>query len=221
MLVFAAYAGFRRHLWDNSLVRPWENSHYPARGLIASFGRQTPKRSPGMSTNQLLAAMDEVLEQGEALLMGLSDAQYADAENLRASVGAHYRHSLEHFQLLLEAVNGPEIDYDRRERDAGLEQERLFALQMTRDFRHAARFLSALNPDRPIQAQYKISYAGSGACSASSTVGREIMYAVSHAIHHYALIGMICDLRVLPVPQDFGVAPSTIAYQKTTARRSA
>ena len=174
-----------------------------------------------MSADQLLAAIDEVLEQGEALLMGLSDAQYADGEDLRASVGAHYRHSLEHFQLLLEAVSGPEIDYDRRERDAGLEQERLFALQVTRDFRHAARFLSTLNPDRPIRARYKISYAGSGACSTSSTVGREIMYAVSHAIHHYALIGMICEMRALPVPLDFGVAPSTIAYQKTNARRSA
>ena len=174
-----------------------------------------------MSANQLLAAMDEVLEQGEALLMGLSDTQYADADGFRASVGAHYRHSLEHFKLLLEAVNGPHVDYDRRERDAGLEQERLFALQVTRDFRHAARFLTTLNPDRPIEARYKISYAGSGACSASSTIGREIMYAVSHAIHHYALIGMICDLRKLPMPQDFGIAPSTIDYQKTIARRSA
>ena len=176
-----------------------------------------------MSTNQLLAAMDEVLEQGEALLMELSDAQYADAGGFRTSVGAHYRHSLEHFKLLLEAVNGPKVDYDRRERDAGLEQERLLALQMTRDFRHATRFLSTLQPDRPIEARYKISYAGSGACSASSTIGREIMYAVSHAIHHYALIGMICDMRKMPVPQDFGVAPSTIAYQEQiqSARRSA
>jgi hypothetical protein len=167
--------------------------------------------------------MDEVLEQGEALLMGLSDAQYAAAGELRTSVGAHYRHSLEHFKLLLEAVNGSEVDYDRRERDAGLEQERLFALQVTRDFRHAARFLSALPADWPIEARTKISYAGSESCSASSTIGREIMYAVSHAIHHYALIGLICDMRKIPMPQDFGVAPSTIAYQKQarSARRSA
>jgi hypothetical protein len=46
---------------------------------------------------------------------------------------------------------------------------------------------------------------------------------VSHAIHHYALIGLICDMRKIPVPQDFGVAPSTIAYkeQSQSARRSA
>lgn len=164
-----------------------------------------------MSANQLLAAMDEVLEQGEALLAGLSDAQYADGAG--ASIGAHYRHSLEHFKILLEAVNEARIDYDHRGRDAKLENERLFALQVTRDFRHAARFLSTLPADRPIEARYKISYAGSGSCAAASTVGREIMYAVSHAIHHYALIGMICGMRRIPAPQDFGVAPSTIEYR--------
>ena len=176
-----------------------------------------------MSTSQLLAAMDEVLEQGEALLAGLSDAQYAAPDATHASVGAHYRHGLEHFKILLEAVNEPQIDYDRRERDAGLERERLFALQVTRDFRHAARFLSTLPADRAIEARYKISYAGPGSCSAASTVGREIMYAVSHAIHHYALIGLICGMRKIPVPKDFGVAPSTIAYQKQarSERRSA
>ena len=168
-----------------------------------------------MSTNQLLAAMDEVLAQGESLLLGISDAQYANAapDAFSASVGAHYRHGLEHFKILFESVNETEIDYDRRERDARLERERLFALQVTRDFRHAARFLSTLPAGRPIEARYKISYAGSGSCSAPSTVGREIMYAVSHAIHHYALIGLICGARKIPVPDRFGVAPSTIEYQ--------
>lgn len=176
-----------------------------------------------MSTNQLLGAMDEVLAQGEALLGGLTDAQYAKPDALRASVGAHYRHSLEHFKILLEAVNEPQIDYDRRERDAGLETDRLFALQVTRDFRHTARFLSTLPADRAIEARTKISYASAGSCCAPSTIGREIMYAVSHAIHHYALIGLICDMRKIPVPQDFGVAPSTLEYQNQaqSARRSA
>jgi hypothetical protein len=178
-----------------------------------------------MSADQLLAAMDEVLEQGEALLAGLSDAQYADAvpDASNASIGAHYRHSLEHFKILLEAVNEAQIDYDRRERDARLENERLFALQVTRDFRHAARFLATLPTDRAIEARTRISYAGPGSCSAASTIGREIMYAVSHAIHHYALIGLICGMRKIPVPEDFGVAPSTIEYQKNleSTRRSA
>lgn len=176
-----------------------------------------------MSIDQLLAAMDEVLEQGEALLTGLSDAQYAEALAAQGSIGAHYRHSLEHFKILFEAVKDGHADYDRRERDARLQTERLAALKTTRDFREAARFLSTLSADRPVEVRSKISYAAPLSCAVASTLGREIMYAVSHAIHHHALIGMICSLRKIAVPSDFGVAPGTLAHQKdqTAARRFA
>src|ERR1700742_4943868 len=176
-----------------------------------------------MSIDQLLAAMDEVLEQGEVLLTGLSDAQYAEAATGAISIGAHYRHSLEHFQILFEALKGGPVDYDRRARDVRLETERLAALQATREFRETARFLSALSSDRPLEVRSKIFYAAPLSCSAASTLGREIMYAVSHAIHHHALIGMLCGQRQIAVAGDFGVAPSTIAYRKqqTSARRFA
>src|SRR5579862_8672593 len=115
-----------------------------------------------MSIEQLLAAMDEVLEQGEALLTGLSDVQYAHGVPGAGSIGAHYRHSLEHFQILFEAVKGSHIDYDQRARDARLETKRLAALKITRDFRQAAHFLLTLAPERPIETRSKISYASSG-----------------------------------------------------------
>ena len=176
-----------------------------------------------MSIDQLLAAVDEVLEQGEALLTGLSDAQYAEPVSAHGSIGAHYRHSLEHFKILFEAVKDSHVDYDRRERDERLQSERLAALMTTRDFRETARFLSTLSPERPIEVRSKISYAAPVSYAVSSTLGREIMFAVSHAIHHHALIAMLCGIRAIPVPEDFGVAPSTIAHQKqqTAARRFA
>ena len=175
-----------------------------------------------MSIDQLLAAADEVLEQGEALLTGLSDLQYAEAVSRQGSIGAHYRHSLEHFKILFEAVKDNQADYDRRERDERLQTERLAALKATRDFREAARFLATLSPERPVEVRSKISYAAPISFAVASTLGREIMYAVSHAIHHHALIAMLCGMRGLPVPAEFGIAPSTIAYHKQqTARRFA
>jgi uncharacterized damage-inducible protein DinB len=176
-----------------------------------------------MSIDQLLAAVDEVLEQGEALLTGLSDAQYAEPASAQGSIGAHYRHSLEHFKILFEAVKDSHVDYDRRQRDTRLQTERPAALMTTRDFRETARFLSTLSPERPIEVRSKISYASPVSYAVASTLGREIMFAVSHAIHHHALIAMLCGLRAIPVPEDFGVAPSTIAHHKdqTAARRFA
>src|ERR1700758_1464470 len=110
--------------------------------------------------NLLLASLDEVLAQGERLLQSLSDRQYAGKipEADDASIGAHYRHSLEHFQLMFEAVQQTDIDYDSRVRDGALESERLLALSLTRDFRHAARFLSPTQLDRAIEARCQTSY---------------------------------------------------------------
>ncbi len=172
-----------------------------------------------MTSSLLLASLDEVLAQGERLLQGLSDSQYAGelSEAAEASIGAHYRHSLEHFQLMFAALHEPEIDYDRRARDQTLERERLLALSLTRDFRHAARFLNPAQLERAISTRCQTSYSEAAASSASSTFGRELMYAVAHAVHHYALIAMICRFRKIPVPQNFGIAPSTLQFQKQSA----
>ncbi|HUO01582.1 MAG TPA: hypothetical protein VMU31_02305 [Rhizomicrobium sp.] len=168
--------------------------------------------------NLLLASLDEVLAQGERLLQTLSDSQYAGkVPEADASIGAHYRHSLEHFQLMFEALQQPAINYDNRARDGALENERLLALSLTRDFRHAARFLSPAQLERAIEARCQTSYSDAAPASAASTFGRELMYAVSHAIHHYALIALICRLRKIPLPQNFGLAPSTLEYLRQSA----
>jgi len=171
------------------------------------------------NSNPLLASLDEILAQGERLLQGLSDGQYAGKvpEAADVSIGAHYRHSLEHFKLMFEAVHQPGIDYDSRARDANLENERLLALSLTRDFRHAARFLNPAQLERAIETRCQTSYSDAVSSAASSTLGREVMYAVSHAVHHYALIAMICRFHKIPVPKNFGIAPSTLQYQTQSA----
>jgi hypothetical protein len=202
-----------------SLVPSGQSSHYSAKpraGIIqdAAFRETAGDRM----TNLLLASLDEVLAQGERLLQSLSDSQYAaKLPEAGASIGAHYRHSLEHFQLMFEAVQQPAIDYDSRARDGALENERLLAVSLTHDFRHATRFLSPTQLERAIEVRCQTSYNDAAPSTASSTFGREVMYAVSHAMHHYALIALICRLRKIPVPQNFGMAPSTLRYLRQSA----
>jgi hypothetical protein len=64
----------------------------------------------------------------------------------------------------------------------------------------------------------KTSYSTSGSQSAASTVAREIMYAVAHAVHHYALIGVMGALMEVRMPSGFGVAPSTLKHKQEAAR---
>ncbi|CAG8500450.1 15172_t:CDS:2, partial [Cetraspora pellucida] len=49
-----------------------------------------------------------------------------------------------------------------------------------------------------------------GALSLQSTYGRELWFCCLHAIHHYALIKVICIEQNISCPRDFGLTPSTI-----------
>jgi len=71
---------------------------------------------------------------------------------------------------------------------------------------------------RPLTVTCKTSYATSGSQLSPSTVGREIMYSVAHAVHHYALIGVMGGIMGLHLPPGFGVAPSTLKHQAQTAK---
>ena len=55
----------------------------------------------------------------------------------------------------------------------------------------------------------------------SSTVGRELQYLLDHTIHHYAIIAIILKAQSITVPEEFGVAPSTLKYWESTGRLKA
>lgn len=58
----------------------------------------------------------------------------------------------------------------------------------------------------------RVAYVGDDSPVVPSTFAREIMYAVVHAVHHYALIGVMCRLLELPLRPGFGIAPSTVQH---------
>ena len=74
---------------------------------------------------------------------------------------------------------------------------------------------------RPLAVTCKTSYSTSGSQTSPSTVGREIMYSVAHAVHHYALIGVMGGIMGLKLPPGFGVAPSTLKHQAEAAKAAA
>lgn len=171
----------------------------------------------------ILAAALEILGQGEELLGTLSDAAYTTklAAAYDASIGGHYRHCLDHFHSLVEARGGAVVNYDHRRRDPLIESDRFAALNETRRLREALVITDASELARLVEVICKTSYASGGSQNAIASVGRELMYAVAHAVHHYALIGIIANLQGVPLPAGFGVAPSTIQHQQTRATAAA
>ncbi len=160
-------------------------------------------------------AMVEALSQGLRLLDALTDDDYREkvAAAFHASIGEHYRHCLEHFEPLFHADGGL-IDYDARPRDARLENDRACAITRTHSLLAACRTLPTDTFDRLVQMRCKVSCAGGVSPVVPTTLGREAVSAVLHAIHHYAMIGVICHLLGIKPPGGFGVAPATLAHRR-------
>ncbi|MFN0068909.1 MAG: DinB family protein [Limisphaerales bacterium] len=168
---------------------------------------------------RLLAAADEILRQGELLLGALDAATYARRVPavFNASLGGHYRHCLDHFASWSRALDADVVDYDDRRRDPRLEADPACALAQTRELRGMLAKLDADALAAPIRARCEVSYAHGASPVTASSCGRELAYAIAHAIHHYALIAVMARLLEIPLPAEFGVAPSTVAHQRRPA----
>lgn len=168
---------------------------------------------------ELVHAVVETLAQGEMLLAGISDGDYTRTVPVafHASIGGHYRHCLDHFRSLLNAAEAGHLNYDHRERGTLVETDRQTALAATRELGNRYEALDPALLARPLVVTCQTSYAASGPQCSPSTMGREVMYAVAHAVHHYALIGIMGGVMGLALPAAFGVAPSTLKYQRESA----
>ena len=173
-------------------------------------------------SQRIAEAAVSILEQGEMLLRALSAENYTRRVSLafNACIGGHYRHCLDHFTSLLRGLDADVVDYDHRERDLRIESQPEFALQLTREMRTRLETLPIGSLDAPVQARCEVSYSHGNSPLTGSTIGRELVYCIAHAIHHYALISIMARLLELQLPEHFGVAPSTVSHQKAGGVKS-
>lgn len=170
-----------------------------------------------MNRSPLIDSALEILRQGETLLQALKDETYTRRlpAVFTSAIGGHYRHCLDHFDCLLEGIAEGEVNYDRRRRDARIENDRCFALAETQRIQQACEKIPLVALELPLSVHSQVNYEDEGAPVSVSSFGRELTYAVAHAIHHYALIAVMCGLLGLRPPSGFGIAPSTLQHQAT------
>ena len=199
--------------------QPNGSKPYPdGRWLPDVFGEDAQDEDPN-DNQRIVAAALAILAQGEDLLCTLSVDTYTRRVPLafNASIGGHYRHCLDHFASLLRGLDHNEVDYDHRERDARIESQPEFALRVTQQMRVRLQQISFGTLESPVRARCEVSYAHGDSPVTGSTIGREMVYAIAHSIHHYALISVMARLMEINLPENFGIAPSTVAHQKSTA----
>jgi hypothetical protein len=168
----------------------------------------------------LTNSIEYVLRQGCVLLDSTSEETYtlALAGAASGTIGAHYRHVLEHFVCLLEGLTSRRINYDARRRDIQIETSITYARILTETLIEEFRAIPPQFFECECSVIYTVAYGETKPEEVRSTIAREIMFSVGHAIHHYAIIKLLCGGVGVQLPYEFGVAPSTIKHAAMAGR---
>ena len=165
------------------------------------------------SRGTALISLRQVMGQLRDAVASLDDEQYTRKRLgvFDSSIGGHVRHCLDHAAALAAASGANDLDYDRRERETVVENDRQAALREFERVDTALAALADVNTDQPIQLTCTVCGDGSDVTTPSS-IGREIVFVLSHTVHHNALIAGMMRQLGLSVASDFGFAPATLAY---------
>lgn len=153
-----------------------------------------------------------VLRQGVNLIESLDDEVFTRIESSsKASVGTHFRHNFDFVTNLLCGLETGRVDYNLRERNLEVEQNRQYAISRFEQIITKFAKLNVEMLDQKILVRSEI--IEDVWCESSAL--RELEFLQSHTIHHYALIEAKIVSFGLSVPNNFGVAPSTLEFWKS------
>ena len=157
----------------------------------------------------LIKLNSHLIAQAHDFVSGLTPIVYAGkCESVFSStIGQHLRHCIEHYdELLLAHTECRDVNYETRPRDLLLETNPAEAL------RRLSATTTALGALGTTPSSLKILDTGCS-CPSESSIERELQYLVSHTVHHFAIIAIIAKHFDVAVPENFGVAPSTIKHR--------
>jgi hypothetical protein len=170
------------------------------------------------SIRLLKAGACDIIDQKLHMLRKINSQDYSRTlpSFYNASVGSHFRHSLQHIEAIVRRIeddhsyNEDVIHYDLRSRNNAVETNVLEAIDVTTALIH--RINSLNNIDKSIM----VSFMGPKSEQfepyfVPSTMSRELSFAVHHAFHHVSMI----KLMMVEMHYDFsnepqvGLAPSS------------
>lgn len=138
----------------------------------------------------------------------LTTEQYTQkCEALNGStIGGHTRHVIELYQCLLNGYHTGKVNYEKRKRDIAVESCNKLACELLNGITKAID-----KENRHLLLEGCFSSIADEDYTIATNYFREVIYNLEHTIHHMALIRIgINALRAFTLPENFGVAPSTI-----------
>ena len=163
-------------------------------------------RNDNIDIQALAAENIKTLREGEQLLDSIDQEQFvrSTAPVFHSTIGAHFRHLLEHFVCFFEQHSSGKVLYDSRRRDQSLEESYVCCRAGLQDV------IDKLGGFANSQVNQEILVQDSGSTGlVSSTTARELLFLQSHCLHHFAIVGAISRAVGADPAANFGVAIST------------
>jgi uncharacterized damage-inducible protein DinB len=160
----------------------------------------------------IIEASKHTLTELNDVLGQLDDATYGQPLAIfsNSSIGMHARHILEFYKCLFDQEDV--INYDKRFRDLTLQSSLKYFSETVNDLISKLESID----NNLLSKEIILTSSEEGAEEVKSSLGRELQYNLEHTIHHSALlkIGILSLNKGVEIPITFGVAPSTLKYQR-------
>ncbi|MBC7950138.1 MAG: DinB family protein [Chitinophagaceae bacterium] len=165
---------------------------------------------------QLQKPLINLLAQLRRSLEQIGDEQYQHSSDILSgtSVGAHVRHVIEFFVELFKGYDSGTVNYDNRRRDHAIEKDRVLAIESLGIIAH-----KLLRDDKSLLLEATFPLNETGTIHIHTNYYRELLYNLEHIVHHMALIRIgIEAVTKVELPEEFGIAESTIQFRKACAQ---
>ena len=146
----------------------------------------------------------------------LTAAEYSQPSKIlfNASIGQHVRHIIELYICLYNGYETGTVNYEKRKRDTRIETDKGLANELMQMICN-----NIDKPDKELLLDSNYDEQSTDSIIVTTNYYRELLYNLEHTVHHMALIRVgINEVSSITIPEGFGVATSTIKYQKSCAQ---
>jgi len=164
----------------------------------------------------LTQPIQHVFVQLSETLTLLSNEEYTRSSNILMSstIGQHVRHIIELFQCLDKGYKDGFVNYEKRARDHKIETDKQLAVELLKNI-----YRNIEKPNKEIILEAEDYCDEVQVVSIPSNYYRELAYNLEHTIHHMALIRVgVNEVSSVVLPEEFGIAYSTIKYRQQCAQ---
>ena len=167
--------------------------------------------------NSLIESNVKTLDEGLELLSTIKQEHFTHSckPTFHSTIGAHFRHVLEHYKCVVSQIEQSEFSYDRRERDQLLECDINYAVNVLQELR-----TTISNFDDDVFAKTYTIIDQQASSAIPTTLQRELLFLQSHTVHHYAMIGGMVRILGMSTESDFGVAIATRVHEQEQATKT-